>query len=99
LARYVYGSDVKSTSKPLSNDEDELRKLKDKRDTPEGKLDKKGRSLKFSRDLESDWTVKNEEPHHGLKGHVSVDVNNGFLLATTLTRASVHDTNYLPYLT
>lgn len=88
---------VKSASKPLSNDE--LRKLKDKRNTPEGKLDKKGRPLKFSRDLESDWTVKNDEPHYGLKEHASVDVNNGFILATTLTRASVHDTNYLAYLT
>jgi IS5 family transposase len=88
---------VKSASKPLSNDE--LRKLKDKRDTPEGKLDKNGNPLKFSRDMESDWTVKNDEPHYGLKEHASVDVNSGFILATTLTPASVHDTNYLPYLT
>ena len=88
---------MKSASKPLSNDD--LRKLKDKRDTPEGKLDKKGRPLKFSRDLESDWTVKNEEPHYGLKEHASVDIKNGFILATTLTPASIHDTNYLPYLT
>ena len=43
--------------------------------------------------------VKNEEPHYGLKEHASVDVNSGFILATTLTPASVHDTNYLPYLT
>ncbi|MBW2119783.1 MAG: IS5 family transposase [Deltaproteobacteria bacterium] len=88
---------VKSASKPLSNDE--LRKLKDKRDTPEGKLDKYGNPLKFSRDVESDWTVKNDEPHYGLKEHASVDVNSGFVLATVLTPASVHDTNYLPYLT
>ena len=27
-----------------------------------------------------------------------MDVNNGFILATTMTPASVHDTNYLPYL-
>jgi len=33
------------------------------------------------------------------KEHASVDVNNGFILATTLTPASIHDTNYLPYLT
>ena len=46
---------VKSASKPLSNDE--LKKVKEKRSTPEGKLDKKGRPLKFSRDLESDWSV------------------------------------------
>jgi IS5 family transposase len=88
---------VKSASKPLSNDE--LRKLKDKRDTPKGKLDKNGNPLKFSRDVESDWTVKNDEPHYGLKEHASVDVNSGFVLATTLTPASVHDTKYLPYLT
>ena len=88
---------VKSASKPLSNDE--LKKLKDKRDTPEGKLDKNGNPLKFSRDTESNWTVKNDEPHYGLKEHASVDVNSGFILATTLTPASVHDTNYLPYLT
>ena len=88
---------VKSASKPLSNED--LRELKDKRSTPEGKLDKNGNSLKFSRDLESDWTVKNDEPHYGLKEHASVDVNSGFILATTLTPSSVHDTNYLPYLT
>ena len=28
-----------------------------------------------------------------------MDVNNGFVLATTLSPASIHDTNYLPYLT
>ena len=88
---------VKSASKPLSNDE--LRKLKDKRDTPEGKLDKNGNPLKFSRDMESDWTVKNDEPHYGLKEHASVDVNSGFILATTLSPASEHDSKYLPYLT
>ena len=38
---------VKSASKPLSNDE--LKRLKEKRDTPEGKLDKNGNVLKFSR--------------------------------------------------
>ena len=88
---------VKSASKPLSNDE--LKKVKDKRDTPEGKLDKNGNPLKFSRDVESDWTVKNDEPHYGLKEHASVDVNSGFILATTLTLASINNTNYLPYLT
>ena len=87
---------VKSASKPLSNDE--MKKLKEKRSTAEGKLDKNGNPTKFSRDIESDWTVKNEKPHYGLKEHASVDVKNGFVLATTLTPASIHDTNYLPYL-
>ena len=88
---------VKSASRPLSKDE--LRKLKDKGDRSEGKLDKNGKPVKFSRDTESDWTIKNGEPHYGLKEHASVDVNSGFILATALTPASVHDTNYLPYLT
>jgi len=88
---------VKSANKPLSNDE--LRKLKDKRDTPEGKLDKNGNVMKFGRDVESDWTIKNDKPHYGLKEHASVDVNSGFVLATTLTPASMHDSKYLPYLT
>ena len=43
--------------------------------------------------------VKNDEPHYGLKGHASVDVINGFVLATTIMPASVHDSKYLPYLT
>ena len=48
--------------------------------------------------MESDWTVKNDVPHYGLKEHTSVDVKNGFVMATTITPASIHDTNYLPYL-
>jgi IS5 family transposase len=87
---------VKSASRPISNDE--IKKQRDNRKGPEGKSDKNGNALKFSRDIESDWVVKNEKPHYGLKEHTSVDVNNGFILATTLTPASIHDTNYLPYL-
>jgi len=88
---------VKSASKPMSKDG--LRELKEKRNTPEGEVDKNGNALKFSRDVESDWTMKNETPHYGLKEHASVDVRSGLVLATTMTLASVHDTNYLPYLT
>ena len=55
------------------------------------------RKSQFSRDLESDWTVKNEIPHYGLKEHASVDINHGFVLATELTPASVSDSTYLPY--
>ena len=88
---------VKSASRPLSNDD--LKKEREKRERPEGKLDKNGNPLKFHRDLESDWTVKNDDPHYGLKEHDSADIKNGFVLATTLSPASIHDTNYLPYLT
>ena len=98
---------VESASKPLSNDE--IKREKEKRDSPEGKVDKNGNVLKFSRtpawrglrpggDLESDWTVKNDVPHYGLKEHASVDVKSGFVLATTLTPASDHDSKYLSYL-
>ena len=88
---------VKSVSRPISNDQ--IKELIDKRNTPEGKLDKNGKPKKFTRDLESNWTVKNDKPHYGLKEHASVDINHGFVLATTLTQASVNDTNYLSYCT
>ena len=56
---------VKSASRHISNDQ--IKKLVDKRNTPEGKLDKNGKPKKFTRDLESNWTVKNDKPHYGLK--------------------------------
>ena len=55
-----------------------------------------GQPLKFSRDLESDWTVKNDKPHYGLKEHAPVDTRYGFVLATEVTPASHHDSPYLP---
>ena len=82
---------VKSASHPISNKE--IKERKNKRSTPEGRLDKNGTPLKFSRDLESDWTIKNNTPHYGLKEHASVDTNHGFILTTTVTPASVNDTN------
>jgi IS5 family transposase len=88
---------VMSASRAISNED--IKKLKEKRNTSEGKFDKNGRPLKFSRDIESDWTVKNGESYYGLKEHASVNVNNGFILATTMTPASVHETNCLPYCT
>lgn len=86
---------VQSASHPISNDE--IKKQRDKRETPEGKMDKNGKPRKFSRDFESDWTIKNEKPHYGLKEHASVDTNHGFVLATELTPSSVSDSIYLPY--
>jgi len=88
---------VKSASHPISNDK--IKELKEKHNTPEGKLDKKGNLKKFTRDLESDWTIKNDIPHYGLKEHASVDTKHGFILATTMSPASVHDTNFLQYCT
>ena len=71
--------------------------LQKKRETPEGKLDKNGNLLKFSRDLDSDWVVKKGVLHYGFNEHASVDTNHGFVLATELTPASVNDSIYLPY--
>ena len=88
---------VKSASHPLSNEQ--LKKVREHRNTPEGKLDKNGNTRKFSRDLDSDWVVQKDDPHYGLKEHASVDTNHGFILATTMTPASVNDTNLLPYCT
>jgi len=84
---------VRSASRPISNKEIKERKRNSTR------TDKNGNPLKFSRDLESDWTIKNDTPHYGLKEHTSVDTNHGFVLATTMTPASVNDTNYIPYCT
>ena len=85
---------VQSASHPLS--EDKLREERIKRETPEGTLDKLGKPMKFSRDLDSNWTVKNNKPHFGLKEHASVDTSYGFVLATEMTPASFHDSPFLP---
>jgi len=85
---------VKSASHPLS--QKKLEEEKQKRETPAGKLDKDGNLLKFSRDIESDWTIKNDVPHFGLKEHAAVDTTYGFVLATEMTPASHHDSPYLP---
>jgi transposase, IS5 family len=87
---------IESASRPLSKDE--LEKQREKRATPEGQVDQKGHPLKFCRDLESDWMVKEDDPpFYGLKEHASVDVGNGFVLATEITPASYHESPYLPY--
>ena len=89
---------VQSANRPISNDK--IKKLREKDQTPEGKLDKNGKSKKYTRDLESDWNAKDENnPHYGLKEHASVDVNHGFVLATTLSPASESDIRYFPYCT
>jgi IS5 family transposase len=85
---------VKSASRPVSKEQ--LKEIKKQAETPEGKLDKKGHPKKFSRDLDSDWTVKNDKPHFGLKEHSSVDTENGFILSTYLSPSSQNDSIHLP---
>lgn len=85
---------VQSASRPISNER--LEAEKQKRSTPEGNLDRNGNPIKFSLDIDSDWTIKNNTPHFGLKEHAAVDTNYGFVLATEITPASHHDAPYLP---
>jgi len=86
---------VKSASRPISNKQ--IKELKDHLDSPESRLDKKGSLKKFSRDFESDWTIKNNKAHYGLKEHTSIDTKNGFILSTSLSPSSHNDSKYLPY--
>jgi len=77
---------IKSASHPVSSEK--LEALK------EDKEEKTDTSVKFSRDIESDWTIKNDEPHFGMKEHASIDVESGLVLSTLISKASEHDTNY-----
>jgi IS5 family transposase len=58
---------VKSDSRPISNNQ--IKEFRNKRNTPEGKLDKNGNPLKFCRDLDSDWIFQKDTSHYGLKEH------------------------------
>lgn len=86
---------IESVNRPISNKK--IDDFKQKFETPEGKLDKNGNPKKYSRDLDSNWVIKNDIPHYGLKEHASVDTVNGFILSTTLSPASHNDSIYLPY--
>lgn len=88
---------VKSASRPMSNKK--LGELMAKRETPEGKLDKNSKPLKFSKNIESNWVTKRDKHYFGLKEHASVDAKYGFVMATVLSKASVHGTNYFVYCT
>jgi IS5 family transposase len=85
---------VRSASRPISREK--LREEREKRQTRKGKMDRNGNPIKFSRDIESDWTVEKDRPYFGLKEHAAVDTRHGFLLATEITPASHHDSPYLP---
>ena len=82
---------IKSASRPLSDKKRstlrEERKIRKK--TP--------KVMRFQRDLESDWAVKNNRPIFGMKEHASVDVKSGLVLSTHLSKASEHDTNHFQY--
>ncbi len=83
---------VRSASSPLSKDK--LEKINQQEAA--GEEGGKDKPVKFSRDVESDWTVKNESVY-GMKEHASIDVRSGLVLTTVLSRASEHDTNYFQF--
>ncbi len=57
-------------------------------ESPKGKKNKCGEN---TRDTEATFTKKNGQSHHGYKGHIETGVTGDFILNTTFTTASVHD--------
>jgi tRNA-binding EMAP/Myf-like protein len=60
---------------------------------------KKIEDLKAKRESPEGKLDKNGQHYYGLKEQISVDATYGFVLATVLSKASVHETNYLAYST
>lgn len=86
---------VKSASRPISDRK--LRELREKRKNRLQMKKKTQRAMRFQRDLDSDWTVKNDKPIFVMKEHASIDVESGLVLSTCVSRASEDDTNYFQY--
>jgi IS5 family transposase len=86
---------VKSASRPVSDRK--LRELREKRKIRAQMKKKTQRAMRFQRDLDSDWTVKNNKPVFGMKEHASVDVESGLVVSTCMSKASEHDTKYFFY--
>ncbi len=82
---------VRSVSRPVSGKKlEELRQERKQEESEKGG----SRGIKFQRDVDSDWTVRDDEPFFGMKEHASIDVESGLILSTLLSSASEHDTNY-----
>lgn len=86
---------VKSVSRPVPDKK--LKDLRAKRKARASQRKRTIRSMRFERDLESDWTVKNNKPVFGMKEHAAIDVKSGLVLSTTVSKASEHDTTYFQY--
>jgi IS5 family transposase len=86
---------VKSASRPVSDRK--LRELREKRKIRLQMKKKTQRAMRFQRDLDSDWTVKNNKPVFGMKEHASIDVESGLVLSSCVSKASEHDTKYFSY--
>lgn len=79
---------LRSASKPVSTKK--LEALRQERETDDGKTDQNGKPSKFQRDVESDWTVKNDTATFGMKEHASIDVESGLVLSSLITAAKVY---------
>ena len=86
---------VKSSSRPVPDKK--LKALRAKRKAKAQQRKKTRQSMRFERDLASDWTVKNNKPVFGMKEHAAIDVTSGLVLSTMVSKASEHDTNYFQY--
>lgn len=86
---------VKSASRPVSDKM--LKELREKRKIKFRLRKKTQKSMRFQRDLDSDWTVKNNKPLFGMKEHAAIDVESGLVLSTLMSKASEHDTKYFSY--
>ena len=86
---------VKSASRPVSDRK--LKELREKRKNKTQMRKKTQRAMRFQRDLDSDWTVKNNKPLFGMKEHATIDVESGLVLSTHISKASEHDTRYFSY--
>lgn len=86
---------IKSASRPVPGRK--LRVLRAKRKAKAQQRKKTRQSMRYQRDLDSDWTVKNNKPVFGMKEHAAIDVKSGLVLSTCVSRASEHDTTYFQY--
>ena len=84
---------VRSASKPVSTKK--LEAFREQRQGDEGQTDLHGNPVKFQRDVESDWVVKNDTPYFGMKEHAAIDVKSGLVVSSLITPASQNDTNHL----
>jgi len=82
---------VRSASRPVSSKK--LEALREERQHDTERPDRK--PIKFQRDVESDWTVKNDVPYFGMKEHAAIDVESGLIVSTLITTASENETNHL----
>jgi IS5 family transposase len=73
---------IKSASRPVPGKK--LKVLREKRKARAQQRKKTRQSMRFQRDLDSDWTVKNKQPVFGMKEHAAIDVKSGLALSTQI---------------